>query len=97
MSRSTITFASDTVKDFAANPKRDAEYKSTIQNLTDQTITITVTNERIQSGTPTFGTPSQGAVAITAGTFASINEPYSGWRLTAGVAATGDVVIMEAG
>ncbi len=97
MARSTITFASDTTKQFAANAKRGPEYNSTIQNLTNQTITITVTNEDIQGASPTFDTPAAGALAITAGSIGSLNEPYDGWLLTAGVAATGTVVIMEAG
>jgi len=97
MSRHTVTFAGGTTKNFVADSRRGAEYNATIQNLTDQTITITVTNEDIQSSSPTFDTPAQGALAITAGSVDTLNEPYDGWLLTAGGAATGTVNITEAG
>ncbi len=97
MSRSSLVFDSDTTKTFAANPKRGDAYHATIQNLTDQTITITVTNQRIQGGSPTFDTPAAGALAITAGSIGSLAEPYQGWLLTGGAAATGTVEITEAG
>lgn len=97
MARSSLTFAAETTKKFVANTRRGDSYHATIQNLTDQTITVTVTNQDIQSANPTFDTPAAGAVAITAGAIGAINEPYDGWLLTAGVAATGTVEIMEAG
>lgn len=97
MGRSSLTFASDTTKTFAANPRRGAEYHATIQNLTDQTITVTVTNQRIQGSSPTFDTPAAGALAITAGAVGVLAEPYQGWLLTGGAAATGTVEITEAG
>ena len=95
--RHTITFASDATKNFVANSRRGPEYNATIQNLTDQTITITVTNEDIQSSAPTFDTPAAGALAITAGAIGVLNEPYDGWLLTGGAPATGTVNITEAG
>ena len=97
MSRSSLVFASDTTKQFATNTRRGDNYQATIQNLTDQTITITVTNQNIQGSSPTFDTPAAGAVAITAGSIGAINEPYDGWLLTGGAPATGTVEIMEAG
>ena len=97
MSRSSITFASETTKQFAANPRRGAQYSATIQNLTDQTITITVTNQDIQSSSPVFDVPAQGALAITAGAIGALTEPYDGWLITAGGSATGTVEITEAG
>ena len=97
MSRHSITFASETTKNFVANSRRGSDYKATIQNLTDQTVTITVTNQDIQSSSPTFDTPAQGALAITAGSVDTLNEPYDGWLLTAGGSATGTVNITEAG
>lgn len=97
MSRHTVAFASDTTKNFVSNSRRGAEYNATIQNLTDQTVTITVTNDDIQSSSPTFDTPAQGALAITAGAVGILTEPYDGWLLTAGAPATGNVVITEAG
>ncbi len=97
MSRRTITFASDTTKKFVANPRRGDQYHATIQNLTDQTMTITVTNDDIQSAAPTFDTPAAGALAITAGAIGILNEAYDGWLLTGGGSATGNVVITEAG
>lgn len=97
MSRSILTFAAETVKTFPANPKRGAEYQSTIQNLTTQSITITVTNERIQGSNPTFSVPASGALVITAGAIGTLNEPYAGWLVTAAASTSGDVVIVEAG
>ena len=94
---STITFAGGTTKNFVPNTRRGSEYNATIQNLTDQTITITVTNQDIQSSAPTFDTPAAGALAITAGAIGVLNAPYNGWLLTAGSAATGTVEITEAG
>lgn len=95
--RSSITFASDTTKQFATNTRRGTDYNATIQNLTDQTITITVTNQNIQAPNPTFDTPAAGALVITAGAIGSLTEPYDGWLLTAGAPATGMVEIVEAG
>ena len=95
--RSSIIFASETTKQFAVNSRRSGSYHATIQNLTNQTITITVTNQDIQGSAPVFDVPASGALAITAGAVDSVNEPYDGWLLTAGVAATGTVEIVEAG
>ena len=95
--RSSISFDSDTTKQFSANTRRGDSYHATIQNLTDQSITITVTNQNIQSSNPTFGVPAVGALVITANSVVELNEPYDGWLLTAGVAATGTVNIVEAG
>jgi hypothetical protein len=97
MARRTITFSGDTTKNFVPNHRGGPEYNATIQNLTDQTITITVTNEDIQSSSPTFDTPAAGALAITTGAIGVLNEPYDGWLLTGGAAATGTVNIVEAG
>lgn len=97
MGRSTITFSADTTKTFAANPRRGSQYHATIQNLTDQTITVTVTNQNIQGASPTFDVPAAGALAITAGAVGAITEPYQGWLLTAGAPAAGTVEITEAG
>ena len=97
MSRRTVTFAADTTKTFVANHRRGNQYHATIQNLTDQTVTVTVTNEDIQGSAPTFDTPAAGALAITAGSIGVLNEAYDGWLLTAGGSATGTVNIVEAG
>ena len=97
MGRSVITFDGDTTKTFAANPRRGNQYNATIQNLTDQTVTITVTNQDIQGSSPTFGTPAVGALAIASGAIGALTEPYQGWLLTAGMAAAGTVEITEAG
>ena len=97
MSHSTLTFASDTTMDFAPNYRKGSEYNATIQNLTTQTMTITVTNQNIQHTTsPTFDTPAGGAVTITAGAVGTITAPYKGWRLTA-TSTSGTVEIAEAG
>ena len=97
MARRTITFDGDTTKKFVVNQRRGEQYHSTIQNLTDQTITITVTNEDIQSANPTFDAPAKGALAIMPGAVDTLDEAYDGWLLTGGAAATGTVNIVEAG
>jgi len=97
MARRNITFASDTTKKFVANHRRGEQYQATIQNLTTQTVTITVTNEDIQGSSPTFDTPAAGALAITAGAIGVLNEAYDGWLLTAAASTSGTVNIVEAG
>ena len=96
MSRSTLTFAADTSKTFAANPRRGEQYHATIQNLTGQTITITVTNQDIQGSNPTFDVPAAGALTVAAGAIGVLAEPYQGWLLSCS-SATGTVEITEAG
>ena len=59
--RSSITFTAETTKQFAANPRRGDTYNATIQNLSGQSITITVTNQDIQSASPVFDVPAAGA------------------------------------
>ena len=97
MSRKTVTFAGETSLKFVPNSRRNSDYKSTIQNLTDQSITITVTNEDIQSASPTFDTPAAGALVIAVGVIDTLDEPYDGWLITPAAAATGTVNIFEAG
>lgn len=97
MSRHTVTFTAETTKNFVPNTRRGNQYIATIQNLTTQTITITVTNQDIQGSSPTFDTPAQGALVILAGAIGALNEPYDGWLLTAAASTTGTVEISEAG
>lgn len=94
-----VTFDGDTTQRFIANYRRADDYKASIQNLSGQQITITVSNvaENRNQGTPTYSTPAQGAVVIATGDAAVINEPYVEWLLTAGAPATGNVYIVEAG
>ena len=94
--RSSIVFASDTSKKFAVNSRRSGSYHATIQNLTTQTITITVTNQDIQSANPIFDVPAGGALTVAAGAIGEINEPYDGWLLSAS-STSGTVEIVEAG
>ncbi len=95
--RHTITFTAETTKKFVANSRRGPEYNATIQNLSGESITITVTNEDIQSTSPTFDTPAAGALVIADGAIGVLNEPYDGWLITAAMAATGTVIVTEAG
>lgn len=97
MATSSLTFAAESTKTFAANPRRGDTYHATIQNLTDQSITITVTNQNIQGSSPVFDTPAAGALVIASGAIGATSEPYEGWLLTAGAPATGTVEIVEAG
>jgi hypothetical protein len=98
MTFSTLVFASEDTKLFAPNVKRGDHYNATIQNNTNQTVTVTVSNQDGQFVTsPTYGVPAAGAVSIAAGAFDAITEPYATWLLTAGAAATGEVNITESG
>jgi len=95
--RHTVTFAADTTRNFVSNSRRGPEYNSTIQNLTGESITITVTNEDIQSTSPTFDAPAAGALVIADGAIGVLTQPYDGWLITAGGSATGTVNITESG
>lgn len=95
--RHTVAFVAQTTRNFVPNSRRGPEYNATIQNLTGQTITITVTSDDIQSASPTFDTPAAGALVIIDGAVDVLNEPYDGWLITAGGSATGNVLITEAG
>ena len=97
MSRQTVTFTAETVKIFRANPKQIAGYGATIQNLTDQSINITVTNGDVQNETPDYDTPAAGALTIASGAVGLLKEAYQAWTLTAAGAATGTVRITELG
>ncbi len=94
--RSELVFAAETVKQFAANPRRGSDYKATIHNLTNQTITITVTNMNIQEASPVFDVPASGALTVTAGAVGVLSDPYQGWNIACS-SATGSVHITEAG
>lgn len=95
--RHTVTFTAETTRNFVPNSRRGPEYNATIQNLTGESVTVTVTNEDIQSTSPTFDVPAAGALVIANGAIGVLNEPYDGWLLTAGGSATGTVIITEAG
>lgn len=95
--RSTVTFDAETTRKFVANVRRGSEYSATIQNLSGQEITITVTNQDIQSSGPVFNTPAAGALVIANGAFGLLTEPYDGWLITAPVPTSGTVEISEAG
>lgn len=97
MSRHTIKFTVQDTRKFVPNTRRGTEYQSTIQNLSGQSITITVTNQNIQGSNPTFDTPASGALVIADGAMGVLNEPYDGWLLTAAASTTGTVEISEAG
>ena len=97
MSRNTVTFTAQTTAKFVANPKRGSDYLATIQNLSGQSIIVTVTNQDIQSASPAFDTPGAGEVAIDNGAIGVISQPYDGWLITAAAETTGTVEIVEAG
>lgn len=97
MARHTVTFTAETTRNFVANSRRGEQYHATIQNLSGQSITITVTNDDIQSTSPTFDAPAAGALVIANGVIGVLNEAYDGWLITAGATATGNVLITEAG
>ncbi len=97
MSRHTVTFTATDVRNFVPNSRRGPEYQSTIQNLSGQSITITVTNQPIQGTSPTFAAPAAGALVIANGAIGSLDQPYDGWLITAAASTTGTVEISEAG
>lgn len=96
MARREVVFDGELTKKFVVNHKRGSNYSATIQNNTDQSITITVTNQNIQSPTPAFATPPT-ALVILSGAILATTEPFDGWLITAALAATGTVDIVEAG
>ena len=95
--RSSIVFTAETTRKFAANPRRGDTYNATIQNLSGQEITITVTNQDIQSASPVFDVPGAGALVIANGAIGLMVHPYDGWLITAATSTTGTVEITEAG
>ena len=97
MARHTITFAADTSKKFVANQRRGEQYHATIQNLTTQTITITVTNEGRDILAPTFAAPAAGVLTVGVGAIEGLTEPYQRWNLVAAAPTTGTVDITEMG
>lgn len=97
MARRTVTFTAETTRNFVPNTRRGEQYHATIQNLSGQSITITVTNQDIQSSSPTFDTPAAGALVVANDAIGAINEAYDGWLITAASSATGTVEITEAG
>ena len=97
MGRQTVTFESSLSEVFAANPKRGSQYYATIQNNTDQSITVTVTNQDIQENPTPVYSPLPTPLTIASGDSDSLNSPYQAWTLTAGLAATGTVDITESG
>ena len=96
MSQTSITFSGDTTKKFVVNHRRGDQYRATFQNNTNQSITITVTNQPVESSGSTFTAPVT-AMVVASGSMIATNEPYDGWLLTALAAATGTVDIVEAG
>lgn len=98
MAQRRVVFNGDTTRQFIANHKRGSEYNATIANDTDQSITITVANERVNRGeTPTYAAPAAGTLTIAAGANGALTQPYVSWLITAAAAATGNVNIVEAG
>ena len=97
MGRHTVDMDGLTTKNFVSNSRRGSEYNATIQNLSGQSLTITVTNDDIQGASPTFDTPAAGALVVANGAVGALSEAYDGWLLTLGGAGTGNVVITEAG
>lgn len=98
MAQHQVVFNNETTRQFISNHKRGAEYSATIANDTDQSITITVANDRVNRGeTPTFADPAAGTLTIAAGANGALVQPYVVWLITAGLAATGNVNIVEAG
>jgi len=85
-----------TTKKFVANTKGGSEYNATIQNLSGQSLTITVTNDNIQTAT-VFDTPAAGALVIADGAVGALTAPYDGWLLTLAGAGSGFIHINEAG
>lgn len=97
MSRSNVDMTGLTTKSYVANQRRGSDYFATIQNLSGQSLTITVTNDDIQGASPTFDTPAAGALVIANGAVGSLAEPYDGWLLTLADTGTGAVNIVESG
>lgn len=97
MAQKSIVFDNSTEQFFSANPRQLAGYEASIQNNTTQTITITVTNQKLTSDDPlVYGVPSSGALTVVAGAIGQLDEAYQGWKITA-TSTSGTVDITEIG
>ena len=74
MARHTVDMGGLTTKNFVSNSRRGPEYNATIQNLSGQSLTITVTNDDIQGASPTFDTPAAGALVVANGAVGAVSE-----------------------
>ncbi|MBE16554.1 MAG: hypothetical protein Unbinned6354contig1000_12 [Prokaryotic dsDNA virus sp.] len=96
MGRRTVTKPTTDPVQFVMNHKGTHSYAATILNLTGANITVTVTNQDIQSTTsPTYAAPAAGALVISANTMGSINVPYEAMNLAG--TGTGTIEIVEVG
>ena len=99
MAAKHIDMAGIQTKKFVANTQMGTDYSATIQNNTNRSLTVTVTNENIQAAT-NFDAPASGALVIAAGAMGALAEPYEGWLLTlaTGVANAGSTIdVSESG
>jgi hypothetical protein len=99
MARRTVDMTGLTTKPFLMNHRRDADYNATIQNLSGQSLTVTVTNQDAQkTGSLTYDVPASGALVIANGAIGQIiSEPYEAALFTLGGAGSGPIEIVEAG
>lgn len=95
--RHSVDMTGLTTKKFVANARRGDQYHATIQNLSGQSLTVTVTNMDIFGDSPVFDAPAGGALVVADGAIGATTEPYSGWLLTLGVAGSGFIHINESG
>ena len=98
MATHKVDFNNETNRIFMTNYRRGPEYNATIQNLSGQSITVTVTNQLLNRGeSAVWDVPIQGAVVIADGEIGEIIDPYVAFLLTVGIATTGTTRITEAG
>jgi hypothetical protein len=99
MARRSVDMTGLTTKTFLLNHRRDSDYNATIQNLSGQSLTITVSNQDAQkTGTITYGTPASGSLVIASGAiFRLVSEPYEVALLTLAAPGSGNIEIVEAG
>ena len=94
MGRRTVDMEGVTTVIVVLNSKRGAQYHSTIQNNTGQTITGTVSNDEVN-----FTNPATGVLTIADTLVGEITEPYVQLALSIPMvgAAGAEALIMESG
>lgn len=91
----TINKVGGTDKIFAANHRRGSDFKTTVQNNTGASISLTYTNDAIQRVTPVFGSLTGAPASVASGAMECIECPITGINISG--ANSGTVDIVEAG
>lgn len=98
MATHRVDFNGELERIFMTNYRRGPEYNVTIQNNTDQILTVEVTNYLLnQDETAVWTDPAGGAATIAIGAMYLLRDPHVAIRLSNVAATTGLVRVTEAG